>query len=196
MIEKSQSYINWKQSSLETSCVDCTWNVDNLDFDWQETIQTQEVDPNDVWETHSTRLKYELAELHNSWGIHGECVKHYMCFKPKLTDGLERALDPFLNSTYSYNLIKVTSGRQIVWHFDTYATFVKRHGISEDQADKIKRSIVMLTPWDFGHVIQIGKHVLSNWQAGEIYTWKGDTWHGVSNFGKKDWIAMQVTYIQ
>ena len=119
-----------------------------------------------------------------------------MCFKPKLTDGLAKALEPFYNFKYSYNLIKLTSGRQIVWHFDTYATFVKRHSILENQADKIKRSIVMLTPWDFGHVIQIGKHVLSNWQAGEIYTWKGDTWHGVSNFGKKDWIAMQVTYIE
>ena len=196
MIEKSENYINWKQSRVEQSRVECTWDYKTLEFDWKETIQIEEVNPNDVWETSSTPLKYQLAELHQQWGIDRECVKHYMCFSPELSQGLEKALLPFSNFKHSYNLIKVTSGRQIAWHFDTYATFLKKHDIQGVDPSVIKRSIVMLTPWDFGHVIQVGDSVLSHWSAGDTYTWKGDAWHGVANFGKSDWIAIQITYIQ
>lgn len=196
MIDQSFKYKNWREYTVKKSKTNCVWDYKNIDVVWEELDQTNEINEFNLKDSISTNMKHQLAVLHKSWNIHSECVKHYMSFEPELKDGLESILDSFRNKCYSYNLIKLTSGRQIVWHFDTYATFIKRNKVENKDWDKIKRSLVMLTPWDFGHVIQVGNSVLSHWEAGDTYTWSSDDWHGVANFGKNDWIAAQVTFIE
>ena len=44
-------------------------------------------------------------------------------------------------------------------------------------------------------VLQVGDEVYSHWQAGDTFTWKGDTWHGMSNFGPSDIIISQITFL-
>ena len=83
----------------------------------------------------------------------------------------------------------------LVWHYDTYATFVRRKNLSKEHAEKIKRSAVIMTSWDVGQVIQIGDEFLSHWSAGDVFTWESFAWHGVCNFGKSEIIAMQVSYL-
>jgi hypothetical protein len=194
MITETEQFINWKNSKTTQSCFDKTWT--SIDVPWEEVIQTKEVVDGDPWDIYTTDLKDELSELHASWNIPDESVKHYMSIRPKLKNGLENLLVPFQNYVYNYSLLKLTAGHMIVWHFDTYATFVKHNDIKQSDADKIKRTAIMLTDWNFGHVLQVGPEVFSNWEPGQAYTWNNDTWHGASNFGKDDMILMQVTYIE
>lgn len=194
-ITESANYINWNKKVTTCSTFPCVWDHNNLDIEWSEVIQTKEVIKGDPWDIYTTKLKDELAELHNSWNVPDESVKHYMSIRPNLSGGLETLLKPFSHYTHNYSLLKLTSGHMVVWHFDTYATFVKYNDIQESDADKIKRTAIMLTPWSFGHILQVGGEVFSNWTTGDAFTWNNDTWHGACNFGKDDMIVMQVTYI-
>lgn len=192
-IDQTEKYLNWNKPEVVYGDVPCTWN--SIDVPWIEVIQTEEVDVKDPWKIYTTDLKYQLADLHRSWNIPAESVTHYMSICPELNNGLEYCLEPFKKFKYNYNLLKVTAGHMVVWHFDTYATFVREHNIDQKDSDKIKRTIISLTPWSFGHVIQIGGDVLYSWKVGDTFTWSGNTWHGACNFGKDDLIIMQVTYI-
>jgi hypothetical protein len=195
-IDQTEQYINWNKSRTIKSSVQPTWDPANIEVPWTEVIQTEEVVVGDPWDIYTTDLKYQLADLHAEWSIPRESVRHYMSLRPALHNGLETALSPFEKYIHNYSLLKLTAGHMIVWHFDTYATFVKHNNIHQQDADKIKRSIVLLTPWSFGHVLQIGSEVISNWNVGDIITWSNDTWHGACNFGRDDFTIMQVTYIE
>jgi hypothetical protein len=195
-IDQTEKYINWNKSKTTRSSLVPGWDPNLIDVPWTEVIQTEEVVVGDPWDIYTTELKHQLAELHAEWSIPRESVKHYMSLRPQLGNGLETALVPFEKYTHNYSLLKLTAGHMIVWHFDTYATFVKHNNISQQDADKIKRSIIMLTPWSFGHVLQIGSEVISGWSVGDIITWSSDTWHGACNFGRDDFTIMQVTYIE
>jgi hypothetical protein len=195
-INQTEQYINWNKSKTIKSSIQPTWDPVNIEVPWTEVIQTEEVVVEDPWDIYTTDLKYQLADLHAEWSIPRESVRHYMSLRPALHNGLETALAPFEKYIHNYSLLKLTAGHMIVWHFDTYATFVKHNNIHQQDADKIKRSIVLLTPWSFGHVLQIGSEVISNWNVGDIITWANDTWHGACNFGRDDFTIMQVTYIE
>lgn len=193
-IDQTEKFLNWNKPEVVFGSIACTWQA--IDVPWIKVVQTEEVDKTDPWKIYTTDLKYQLAELHDSWSIPKESVTHYMSIRPDLNSGLEKSLESFKSFKYNYNLLKVTAGHMVVWHFDTYATFVKEWGIEQKDSDKIKRTVIALTPWSFGHVIQIGGDVLSSWKVGDTFTWNGDTWHGACNFGRDDLIIMQVTYIE
>lgn len=194
-MEELKKYETWEKFKAQISKVNSNWNFDPKKFEWHKTVQTDEVPKNDVWESYTTTQKYFLADLHKSWGIPDESTVHYMSFNPDLTGDLNSITEPFKKYNYSCNLLKLTAGHMLAWHFDTYATFVKRKNIIQRDAENIKRSAVMLTDWDCGQVIQIGNEVFSHWTKGDVFTWMSYTWHGVCNFGKSDMILAQISYL-
>jgi hypothetical protein len=82
-----------------------------------------------------------------------------------------------------------------MWHFDTYATFVKFNNIDENNVHNVCRTAIMMKDWDRGQVLQVGDEVYTHWQAGDTFTWKGDTWHGVANFGPSELVIGQITFL-
>lgn len=177
------------------SHINCTWSNDDLKFDWVETIQTKEVPVDDPWDSFTTDMKHSLEHLHRSWGVTDNSTWHLMAHKPQLNDKLQPILDQFPYETLSYNFIKITPGHMLVWHYDTYATFVHRKNLTFENAEKIKRSAVMMNDWSVGQVIQIGKELFGHWRAGDVYTWESFAWHGTANFGPEEMIVMQVSYL-
>jgi hypothetical protein len=178
------------------SHINCIWtDEDFLNFTWVETIQTKEVPKDDPWESFTTSMKYQLEELHQSWNIPDNSTWHLMAHKPELTERLRSVLDNFKQKTISYNFIKITPGHMLVWHYDTYATFVNRNDLTFEDSENIKRSAVLMNDWDIGQVIQVGNDVIAHWKAGDVITWDSFAWHGTANFGKSDMVVMQVSYI-
>lgn len=175
--------------------INCTWDTSDLNFNWVETVQTKEVPRDDPWDSFTTDMKYQLEELHHSWGVPDASTRHWMAFRPQLNNKLHAVLDHFKQSTISYNFIKITSGHMLVWHYDTYATFVRNQNLTINDAENIKRSAVLMTDWVVGQVIQIGNDVITHWKAGDVITWDSFAWHGTCNFGPGDMIVMQVSYI-
>lgn len=195
-MNKIKQYENWQEFSPQKTKLPCTWTDKDLEFDWVETIQTDEVPEQDAWDIFTTDQKYYLQNLQKSWGVSDSATKHWMSFKPPLSKSMSHILDPYKKYCHSYNLLKLTPGNMLVWHFDAYATFVKRENLTEDTADNIFRSVVMLSDWDCGHVLQVGNDVTSHWKAGDVFTWQSYTWHGLCNFGKKDIVLAQISFLK
>lgn len=196
MIETSHKYINWREYSGVKSNIECTWTSNEIEqLAWRETFMIDEIPANDVWDTFGTGPKLNLEQFLKSKGIPKETTKHYMSVRPSLSPGLSKILDNWSDRNHSYNFLKLTPGHNIVFHYDSYVTFIKFNNISKDNAEKINRTAVVLSDWSRGQVIQIGNSVYTHWQAGDTFTWTGDTWHGASNFGFEDLTVMQVTWL-
>ena len=165
------------------------------DFNWQETYMIDEVPHDDVWDNFATTNKLALDAEYRKLKMPKETSKHYMALAPTLDDELSAYLEPFKNKLHHYNFLKLTPGYNLWWHYDSYSTFVYHNNISESQAEKINRTIVMLTPWAPGQVLQIDQEANTKWNVGDLYSWSAYTWHGVSNFSFTDFIVMQITWL-
>ena len=53
--------------------------------------------------------------------------------------------------------------------------------------------LIFLEDWNWGHFIQVGNNVLSNWKAGDIYTYKYGMYHLSCNVGLEPKYTMQIT---
>ena len=83
----------------------------------------------------------------------------------------------------------------MIWHFDTFATFVKYNRLEESDIDKVSRTIIMMQDWDHGQVLEIDGKIFSHWKAGDLFTWTGHTWHGACNFGPSNIVVAQITFL-
>ena len=173
-----------------------TWSDCDLEsLTWIPTYMTNEIPENDSWDTFATRDKLFLEKKYKEWGIPKEGSLHYMCIRPELNENLKSILLNFTEVNFNYNFLKLTPGCQLIWHFDTFATFVKYNGLEETDIDKVSRTIIMMKDWDHGQVIEIDGKISSHWKAGDSFTWTGHTWHGVCNFGPSDIIVSQITFL-
>lgn len=169
--------------------------IDYSKFDWLETYMIDEIPKDDVWDSFATVKRFELDEIYNRLNMPKECSKHYMALRPEISSELENYLQPFKNKTHHYNILKLTPGYNLWWHYDSYCTFVRYNDITEKQAEKINRTIVMLTPWTHGQVLQVADDAHTKWNVGDTYSWSAYTWHGVGNFSFTDFVVMQITWI-
>ena len=170
--------------------------IDYSNFDWIETFMIDEVPSTDVWENFATSKKLELEQQYRNLNMPKECSKHYMALNPDTTEEIEFYLNPFSHTQHHYNFLKLTPGYNLWWHYDSYSTFVRYNNITEEHAEKINRTIVMLTPWEPGQVLQIGSNTHTNWNIGDAFTWNSYTWHGVGNFSFTDFVVMQITWLK
>lgn len=195
-VQSLNSYKNWRNYGMMKTEFLPFWNESDIkDFVWEETLMTNEVPKNDIWDISATNKKLFLERFYQEKKIEGICTKHYMCFKPSLSKNFDHILDHFKNYKFSYNFLKLTPGHNIVGHYDSYSTFIKRHSIKDEDVPNINRTAIFLDNWDFGQTLQIGNSVAYGWNKGTAYTWIGDAWHGASNFGFSDLTVMQVTWL-
>lgn len=167
----------------------------NIDFNWQETFMIDEVPQHDVWNNFATTKKIALEEKYKQLQMPKECSKHYMALNPHIDDQLKSFLLPFESKTHHYNFLKLTPGYNLWMHYDSYSTFVRYNNITESQAENINRTIVMLTPWDKGQVLQVEDATYTKWNVGDTYSWSAYAWHGVANFSFTDFVVMQITWM-
>lgn len=173
-----------------------TWSNNDLDsLEWESTYMTDEIPVNDDWDTFATRNKKKLETMYKDLGVPKEGSLHYMCIRPSLPESLQSIIRPYKDLLFNYNFLKLTPGCSLMWHFDTYATFVKYNNIDEKDINNVCRTITMMQDWDYGQVLQVDNKVHTHWNAGDTYTWRGNEWHGMSNFGLNDIIISQVTFL-
>jgi hypothetical protein len=164
-------------------------------FDWLETYMIDEVPKDDVWDNFATTKKIALEQQYIKLNMPKECSKHYMALNPNISNKLKSYLEPVADKAHHYNFLKLTPGYNLWMHYDSYSMFVRYNNITEEQAENINRTIVMLTPWTPGQVLQIGDNTHSNWNVGDTFRWSAYTWHGVANFSFTDFIVMQITWL-
>ena len=82
--------------------------------------------------------------MYAQWGVPKEGSLHYMSIRPELTKGLGSIIAPYAHMTFNYNFLKLTPGCSLMWHFDTYATFVRYNNIAEDNVHNVCRTVIMM----------------------------------------------------
>jgi hypothetical protein len=192
----THSYNNWKEYLSYNSNIQVTWTEHDLaSLLWEATYMTDEIPSDEDWNTFATKNKKTLEAMYKEWKVPKDGSLHYMCIRPKLNEGLKSLLNMYQNVKHNYNFLKLTPGCSLMWHFDTYATFVKFNNIDEEKIKNVCRTVVMMNDWDRGQVLQVGNKIYTHWKSGDTYTWKGDTWHGMCNFGPSDIIVSQITFL-
>lgn len=194
-IVNSHAYQNWHEYDCDLDHVKRTWNDEYKLFHWEDMLSINAVPVNDKWLDITVQSNNDYDQLLLSKGIDPNVTQHSMCLHPDLSAGLAEVVDKFSNFQHHYNFLKLKPGYTIPWHFDSYATFMRYNNIAAQEFANIRRTVIILEDWSPGQIIQIGNRVLSHWEAGACYTWKGDTWHGVANFGFDDFVCMQVTWL-
>ena len=158
----------------------------------------------DIWEED----KDKPMDVHNlAWGkqqhIDAGYTKHntkkYQLFNSdKVPDIFNKMADMSGLDNYSVALFRQNPGQINPWHFDTYQGVVneyKKQGIEllDSEIKNIKRYLIVLEDWDWGHFLQIGNNVLSQWKAGDIFTWDYGMYHTTGNAGLTPKLTAHIT---
>lgn len=168
--------------------VDPFWNQsDILGLDWRDIDVQREV-------TGISRAgAREQNQWHQTW-ISAEASRHRMAFGVDQYFAHPDVLALLPQGHHSFTVIEVAGGRMLPWHQDYYSNHVSLFQIPETRAHKIRRALLCIQDWSYGQVIQIGDDFLHHWQAGALYSWQHDTWHGAANFGDQAMRFVQITY--
>ena len=47
----------------------------------------------------------------------------------------------------------------------------------------VKRILIFIEPWHWGHFLQVGNNIISNWKQGDVYSWDANRYHLAGNSG-------------
>ena len=145
-----------------------------------------ELSPNSLGATKLDHIRFGYNE-HNS--------KYYQWIdsKDSLPDLFEKIKKLCGLEEGTAAIFKQDPGNTNPWHFDTYLSTLQKTDLKLEQNHLIRRYLIFLENWDWGHFIQVGNNVLANWKVGDIYTWKTGMYHLSCNAGIKPKWTCQIT---
>ena len=73
-------------------------------------------------------------------------------------------------------------GHTIWSHVDTYSSFIRRTKGPADYS-VLRRYMVFVKDWDWGHFFHYGNHCFNQWQAGDCWDLRPGIYHGSANAG-------------
>lgn len=74
-------------------------------------------------------------------------------------------------------------GMNIWSHVDTFSSFIRRTGEGKPDYSKLRRYMIFVRDWDFGHFFHYGNHCFNQWRAGEWWNLTPGVYHGSANAG-------------
>lgn len=78
-------------------------------------------------------------------------------------------------------------------HQDHYKKYIELFG---GKKENIKRTIIFLEDWKFGHYFEIARTGVSRWVAGSYFSWDHDVIHSAANIGTEPRYTLQITGIK
>lgn len=136
--------------------------------------------PLEVGRHQGNTFEYNWGLYHNT----NEDIKNLIGV-PKLHS---IGLDP---TTVLARLIVYMPGHGIPWHRDTLDGWRQR--FPEHHAKIVKRKLLMVTDWHWGHMLQLDNSVLANWSSGDAYDIPLGKWHLSVNNGVVPKITVSLT---
>lgn len=95
-----------------------------------------------------------------------------------------RALFPeFGKNKLGISLFIQPPGHTIWSHVDTFSSFIRRTGDAKPDYSRLRRYMIFVRDWDWGHFFHMGNACLSQWRAGDLYNITPGVFHGSANAG-------------
>lgn len=189
------SFQRWRQDhAVQLGPVIVNWRADDYrDLTYWEKHSIGEIPKDDIWDSRASREKLNQERMYKAWGYEQVCTQHWQIFEEEIPgifiDKAQELRHVITDTTVS--LLKIMPGRQLPWHMDTFAFYLKTRPHLE--LDDCQRVLVFLEDFQQGHIVQIGSQLISGWRAGDAITWKSDIWHGACNFGVTPFYTLQYT---
>lgn len=74
-------------------------------------------------------------------------------------------------------------GHTIWSHVDTFSSFIRRTGDSRPDYSNLRRYMIFVRDWDWGHFFHMGNANLGQWRSGDLYNITPGVFHGSANAG-------------
>jgi hypothetical protein len=87
---------------------------------------------------------------------------------------------------------RMDTGTVLPLHSDTYKRYIALHNLQGNESS-IHRAIIFLEDWASGHYLEINGRGITNWTAGDVYTWNYDAPHMAANLGLTPRYTLQIT---
>ena len=169
-----QALIEWAESNLDLATVK---DYIPRPFTREDALRQAVMIQNLGYSKHNT------TEL--NWGIepeHNEILKNFLGEEARSRLNLEQ--DSML-----VRLLRYDPGHCIPLHTDSYDGFKKLYG---DKAD-IKRYFIAVSPWDWGHFLQVHDNMIHHWEPGYCVEVPNEAFHLSGNCGISPKYTLTVT---
>ena len=201
-IIREQHPWHWQAQKTDHEDADCF--VENIDtIDWTQLAGWAVQKANEVrvpqkywWWNEKTEEVMHAEDSVNHCPIYEQALQHvadnpynehntqYFKFANEDLDHWYepmKALFPQLKKM-GVSLFVQPPGHCIPSHVDTYSSFMRRTGEYPDYT-KLKRYMVFVSDWDWGHFFHYGNHCINQWRGGDLWDLKGGIYHGSANAG-------------
>ena len=132
-----------------------------------------------------------------SWGYNNQNTRFYRVFSKDHEKIFKKFIEMTKLEMAVSSIIKQLPGQTVPWHRDNYFAFAKsieNKGIKINKK-KIKRYMIFLSDWDYGHFFSVGSSIVNKWKKGDIITWKPHIHHCGCNGGMTPKVTMNITGI-
>jgi len=126
-----------------------------------------------------------------NWGIKPE---HNSILKELIGDANfnQMSLD---RETAGVRLLVYYPGHGIPLHTDSFNSFRATNGLKEGEGN-IVRYFVAISPWDWGHFLQVHDNMIHHWNSGYTLQIPDGVFHTSANFGISPKVTLTVTGIK
>ena len=107
---------------------------------------------------------------------------------PDSADYIRSFFSDLKHVTLSAMLLK--PGNYIPQHWDLYGAYRKVFDVKDAS---IMRAMIMLEDGVPGQIFQLGSDTITDWHAGDVFSWHDQTVHATYNFSMVNRYAVQVT---
>ena len=148
-------------------------------FDYDSMQQTVFLNSIGYNEHNTFEYNYGIKEKHNKI----------------LKEMLGRTAIEHLNIDYDtagLRLLEYKPGNGLPLHTDSYNAFRDKNNLPADHGS-VHRYFVAVSPWSWGHVLQVHDNVISNWKPGYVCEIPSGVFHLSVNFGIEPKFSLTVT---
>ena len=94
--------------------------------------------------------------------------------------------------TAGIRLLEYKPGHGIPLHTDSYTAFRDKNNLPADHGS-VHRYFIAVSPWSWGHILQVHDNVISNWKPGYVVEIPNGVFHLSVNFGIETKLSLTVT---
>jgi len=87
---------------------------------------------------------------------------------------------------------RMSTGTILPTHGDLYLKYIELFNL-QGREHTIRRAIVLLEDWKSGHCLEIMGRPITDWKAGTVIEWPGNTPHLAANIGLEPRYTLQIT---
>lgn len=166
-----------------------------VDGDWQKELTelSYEIDVSTLnygfaGQDHDNIIENDFLK----WGYKKEMVQYNRTYK--MADVFVKIAQQLKLQDPDIRIHRQLPGMVAPVHIDTFCSHPQMDKHPEKDVSLLRRFLIQLTDWDWGHFWAFGNHTWSHWKAGEIvYFDSRDIPHCTANSGKEPRVTMVVT---